>query len=173
LTFPDVRGKIRLQVEVEQIKPEEVVSMYRLMPFRRRSRGEFFWPQTWQDFFNWPESVWEGFPGFGGFGSFSVDVKETEDGYHIQADLPGVAKDNIRLFLDNGYLTIAVRAEELKSETNENYLCRERRLASSQRSFYVGNVDPENVRAKYENGVLDITIPRAAQGPDRRQIPIH
>lgn len=146
--------------------------MYRMMPLRRRSRGEF-WPQVWQDFFNWPESVWEWFPGFGGYGTFNVDVKETADGYHIQADLPGVAKDNIHLHLENGYLTIAVRAEELKSETNENYLCRERRQVSSQRSFYVGDVSPEEVTARYENGVLDIKVPRSAQGPGRRQIPIH
>ena len=142
--------------------------MYRLMPFRRHSRGDFL-PQGWDNFFNWPESFWQG---FSGFGSFNVDVKETEEGYSIQADLPGVAKDNIRLSLDNGYLTIGVRAEEMKSEKNENYLCRERRQMSSQRSFYVGNVNPEDVQARYENGVLEVKVPRASQGPDRRQIPI-
>ncbi|HHW72702.1 MAG TPA: Hsp20/alpha crystallin family protein [Firmicutes bacterium] len=147
--------------------------MYRMMPFRRRNRGEAFWPQTWQDFFSWPESFWEGFPGFGGFGTFNVDVKETNDGYHVLADLPGVAKENIQLSLDGGYLTIAVRADEIRSENNENYLCRERRQMSSQRSFYVGDVDPADVKARFENGVLDIKVPRGAQGPDRRQIPIN
>lgn len=146
--------------------------MYRMMPLRRRSRGDF-WPQSWQEFFNWPQSFWDDFNVFSGFGSFNVDVKETGDGYHIQADLPGVAKDNIHLSLDNGYLTIAVRADEIRSETNENYLCRERRQVSSQRSFYVGDVSPEEVTARYENGVLDIKVPRSAQGPGRRQIPIH
>ncbi|WP_461370667.1 Hsp20/alpha crystallin family protein [Candidatus Darwinibacter acetoxidans] len=144
--------------------------MYRLMPFRRQNRGHYFMPQTFDDFFNWPENMWQGFTGFG---SFSVDVKETPDGYSIQADLPGVAKENIRLSVDNGYLTIGVRAEELKSETNENYLCRERRQMSSQRSFYVGNVNPEDVQARFENGVLDVKVPKAAQGPHNRQIPIN
>lgn len=148
--------------------------MYRLMPFRRQNRGEFL-PQAWNEFFNWswPESFWEGFPSLGGFGTFKVDVKETPDGYSIQADLPGVSKENIQLSLDNGYLTIAVRADEIRSENNENYLCRERKMMSSQRSFYVGDVDPSEVTARYENGVLDIKVPRAAQGPDRRHIPIH
>ena len=72
--------------------------MYRLMPFRRHSRGDFL-PQGWDNFFNWPESFWQG---FSGFGFFNVDVKETEEGCSIQSDLPGVAKDNIRLSLYNG-----------------------------------------------------------------------
>lgn len=138
--------------------------MYRMMPFRRQQRGDFFMPQVFHDLLNWPETTWQG---------FNVDVKETPDGYSIQADLPGVARENIKLSVDNGYLTIAVQQEEMKSETNENYLCRERRQLSSRRSFYVGDVKPEEVQAKYENGVLDIKVPKAARGPQSRDIPIH
>lgn len=120
-------------------------------------------PQAFHNFFNWPEFSWQ---------SFNVDVKETPEGYAIQADLPGVNRNNIKLSVDNGYLNISVRQEELKAENNENYICRERRQVSSQRSFYVGNVNPEEVQAKYENGVLEIKVPKAAQGPNHREIQI-
>lgn len=137
--------------------------MYRLMPFRRQGRGDFFMPQAFQNLFNWPEVSWQG---------FNVDVKETSDGYALQADLPGVSKENIKLSVDGGYLTIAVRQDEIKSEDNDNYICRERRQMSSQRSFYVGNVKPEDVVANYQDGVLDVKFPKAADGPSNREIQI-
>lgn len=137
--------------------------MYRLMPFRRQGRGDSFMPQTFQQLFNWPEVSWQG---------FNVDVKETAEGYALQADLPGVAKDNIKLAINDGYLTVAVRQEEIKSEDNDNYICRERRQMSSQRSFYVGNVSPENVVASYNDGVLEVKFPKAVDEPNNREIPI-
>lgn len=120
-------------------------------------------PQAFQNLFNWPEVSWQG---------FNVDVKETSDGYALQADLPGVSKENIKLSVDGGYLTIAVRQDEIKSEDNDNYICRERRQMSSQRSFYVGNVKPEDVVANYQDGVLDVKFPKAADGPSNREIQI-
>lgn len=137
--------------------------MYRLMPFRRHRRGDFFMPQAFHDFFNWPEVAWQ---------SFKVDMKETSEGYAIQADLPGVNKENITLSVENGYLNIAVRQEEMKSEDQENYICRERRQMSSERSFYVGNIKPEDVQAKYKNGVLEIKFPKSSAAPNDREIPI-
>jgi len=74
---------------------------------------------------------------------FEVDVQESDQGYVLQANLPGVAKDNITLDVDNGYLTIGVRQDEFRSEDQANYICRERRHISSQRSFYVGTSTPQ------------------------------
>ncbi|NMB21308.1 MAG: Hsp20/alpha crystallin family protein [Firmicutes bacterium] len=138
--------------------------MYRLMPFSRRTRGESFFPPGLQQFFSWPELSWQG---------FSVDVKETSEGYAIQADLPGVAKENIKLSLEDGYLTIGVQQNEIRSEEQENYICRERRQVSSRRSFYVGNVSPEDVQANYTDGVLHVKLPKAMDGPSQREIEIH
>ncbi len=138
--------------------------MYRLMPFSRRTRGESFFPPGLQQFFSWPELSWQG---------FSVDVKETSEGYAIQADLPGVAKENIKLSLEDGYLTIGVQQNEIRSEEQENYICRERRQVSSRRSFYVGNVSPEDVQANYTDGVLHVKLPKAIDGPSQREIEIH
>lgn len=138
--------------------------MFRVAPFRRRNGLGTFLPQAFSDVFNWPENVWSG---------FNVDVKETASGYELQADLPGVAKDNIEISVDEGYLTIAVRQEEIKSEDKENYLRRERRQLSSQRSFYVGNISPEDVVAKHRDGVLEIKFPKASVETNTgRNIPI-
>jgi HSP20 family protein len=133
------------------------------MPFRRHARGDFFMPQAFQRLFEWPEVSWQG---------FNVDVKETSEGYDLQADLPGVAKENIKLSINDGYLTIGVRQEELRAEDQDNYICRERRQISSQRSFYVGNVSPEDVEANYKDGVLHVRVPKVTDGPSNREIPI-
>ena len=138
-------------------------SMYRMMPFSRRSRGDSFFPPGLQNFFSWPELTWQG---------FSVDVKETDDGYAIQADLPGVAKENIKLSLEDGYLTIGVQQNELRSEDQENYICRERRQVSSRRSFYVGNVSPGDVQAHYTDGVLHVKVPKATDRQGQSEIQI-
>lgn len=138
--------------------------MYRLMPFRRQGRGDFMVPQAFQNLFNWPDFSWQ---------SFSVDVKETPEGYTLQADLPGVEKEDIKLSVHDGYLTVAVRQDQITSEDRDNYICRERRQMSSQRSFYVGNVNPEDVQASYERGVLEVRFPKAANGPSHREIEIH
>lgn len=137
--------------------------MFRIAPFRRRSRMETLLPQTLGDWFSWPEGSWQ---------SFDVDVKESEQGYVLQADLPGVEKGNINLAVENGYLTIGVSQEEIKSENSENYVCRERRQLSSRRSFYVGNIDTKDVSASYENGVLEVTFPKGNGQIDSRNIPI-
>ena len=128
--------------------------MFRIAPFRHRRGLRPFGPELFGDFFSWPESwpTWEG---------FNVDVKETSDGYELLADLPGVSKENIQVTLDNGYLVIAVRQDEMQSEDRANYIRRERRQMSSSRSFYVGDVQSADVSAKYDNGILKITFHKA------------
>ncbi|NMA62064.1 MAG: Hsp20/alpha crystallin family protein [Firmicutes bacterium] len=137
--------------------------MFRIAPFRRRNHDWFF-PESFADAFDWPTTSWQG---------FNVDVKETAEGYELKADLPGVNKENISLSVEDGYLTIIARQEEFNSADGENFIRRERRHFSSQRRFYVGNVSPEDVLARHENGVLTVTFPKATEGPNNRQIPIH
>ena len=91
-----------------------------------------------------------------------TDVKETEDGYEVDVDLPGFKKDEIKLELNQGYLVIS--AEKSLEKTNENkkgkMLRQERYAGACSRSFYVGNVKPEDVKAKYEDGVLSVIVPK-------------
>ena len=92
-----------------------------------------------------------------------TDVKETEGGYEVDIDLPGFQKDEIRMQLDNGYLTVKASKNLDRDEKNEEgkYVRRERYAGSMSRSFYVGDhVTEEAIHPKYENGILTFQIPR-------------
>ena len=106
-----------------------------------------------------------------------TDVKETADGYEVEVDLPGFKKDEINLQLQGGNLTISVSKGLDKDEKDKkgNYIRRERYAGSMSRSFYVGDdVTEADIKAKYENGVLTLDIPKkdAKQANVKRQIEI-
>ena len=93
-----------------------------------------------------------------------TDVRETEDSYVLDIDLPGFKKEDVKLDLDNGYLTIsAQRNEELNEKDNEGrYIRQERATGSCARSFYVGKeLEPKDISAKFENGILSLHLPKA------------
>ena len=91
-----------------------------------------------------------------------TDVKETEDGYVVDIDLPGFEKDEIKLALENGYLTVSAEKGLSKEEEGEKkYIRRERYAGSMSRSFYVGDhVTEEEIHPKYENGILSFCLPK-------------
>ncbi len=92
-----------------------------------------------------------------------TDVKETETGYEVDIDLPGFKKDEINAKLDNGYLTISAAKGLDKDEQDKNgkYIRRERYAGSMSRSFYVGDgVTEEDIKAKYEDGILRLVVPK-------------
>ena len=94
-----------------------------------------------------------------------TDIKEKEDSYELAVDLPGFKKDEISIDLSNGYLTIEAAKGLDKDQTDSNgkYLRRERYAGVCSRSFYVGeNVRPEDISAKYEDGILRLSVPKAA-----------
>ena len=92
-----------------------------------------------------------------------TDVKETQDGYVVDIDLPGFKKDEIQMQLENGYLTVNASKGLEKEEKNEDgrYVRRERYAGSMSRSFYVGeNVTENDIHPKYENGILTFSLPK-------------
>ena len=92
-----------------------------------------------------------------------TDVKETETGYEVDIDLPGFKKDEINAKLDNGYLTISAAKGLDKDEQDKNgkEIRRERYAGSMSRSFYVGEgVTEEDIKAKYEDGILRLVVPK-------------
>lgn len=92
-----------------------------------------------------------------------TDVKETETGYELDIDLPGFKKDEISAHLEDGYLTVsAAKGVDKDEKDNEGrYIRRERYSGSMTRSFYVGNaVTKEDIKAKYEDGILSLSIPK-------------
>ena len=103
-----------------------------------------------------------------------TDVKETDVGYELDVDLPGFKKEEIKLELDNGYLTISTeKALENKEEKKGRVIRQERYSGTMSRSFYVGeHVTEEDIKAKYENGVLSLEIPKkeAPKAPEKKTI---
>lgn len=97
--------------------------------------------------------------------SMKTDIKETDGAYELMVDMPGFDKGDINLSLNNGYLTVEAKREE--KEENENFVRRERNFSCS-RSFYVGNnITEEDVKAKYNNGTLSLSIPKK----DKKELP--
>ncbi len=97
--------------------------------------------------------------------SMRTDIKETDDDYKLSIEMPGFKKDEIRVSLENGYLTVSAEKAEKEEEGKDKsakYLRRECRV-SCQRSYYVGDdVEVDSVKAKYENGMLELSVPKAA-----------
>ena len=94
-----------------------------------------------------------------------TDIREHDDGYEVDVDLPGFKKDEISLELENGYLTVSAAKGLDKDEKDKKgkYIRRERYAGAMQRSFYVGDaLTQEDIRAKYESGILSISIPKKA-----------
>ena len=92
-----------------------------------------------------------------------TDVKETDAGYEVDIDLPGFKKDEISAKLDDGYLTISASKGLDKDEKNKEgkYIRKERYAGAMSRSFYVGGaVTEEDIKAKYEDGILRLSIPK-------------
>ena len=94
-----------------------------------------------------------------------TDISDKGDTFVLEADLPGFKKDEITLELKDGYLTIsAQKAVEKDNEKHGRMLRQERYAGMMQRSFYVGeNVQPKDVHATFEDGILKLTLPKAAQ----------
>ena len=93
-----------------------------------------------------------------------TDVHETEDSYEMNVELPGFKKEDIHVDLKEGYLTLRAEKNLEKEEKKEKKVIRsERYVGSMSRSFYVGDIRPESVKCKYEDGVLTLTFPKAEQ----------
>lgn len=92
-----------------------------------------------------------------------TDVKETDDTYEVDIDLPGFKKDEINAKLENGYLTISAAKGLDKDEKDKKgkYIRKERYAGAMSRSFYVGEgVTQDEIKAKYEDGILKLTVPK-------------
>ena len=96
-----------------------------------------------------------------------TDVREREDGYDISIDMPGFEKKDINLTLNKGYLKVEANREQ-KDEDKDSFIRRERSYSCS-RSYFVGeNITEEDVKAKYENGTLTLSIPKN----EKKELPV-
>jgi HSP20 family protein len=92
--------------------------------------------------------------------TFKIDVQDNKNEYIVEAELPGVKKEDISITLDDGRLTIAVVKNETVEEKNKNYIHKERRYSSMSRSILLSDAESSGVKAKLDNGVLQICVPK-------------
>ena len=105
-------------------------------------------------------------------GVFKMDVKDQGNAYLVEAEMPGIKKEEIKLDYQNDYLIIKVEKNEEINEEKESYLHKERRSSSMQRSVYLKDIDAANVDAKLEDGVLKISLPKSEPAASKLQIEI-
>ncbi len=99
----------------------------------------------------------------------SADVKEFKDHYELSLELPGYNKDDVTASLKEGYLTIEGKREEKQDEQDDQgrFIRRERYVGTLSRTFYVGeDVKQEDIKAKFDNGVLEINVPKVEYKPE-------
>ena len=123
--------------------------------------GENLFNDDWMDF-GFPE-VDKALYGKHANNVMKTDVKETDTGYEVDIDLPGFKKGEINAQLDNGYLTISAAKGLDKDEKDKKgkYIRKERYAGAMSRSFYVGEgVTQEDIKAKYEDGILRLSVPK-------------
>lgn len=92
--------------------------------------------------------------------TFKIDVQENDKEYIVEAELPGIQKNEINVSLEDNRLKIAVNKLEDKEEKSKNYIHKERRQCVMSRSIYLADSDSHGVKAKLEHGVLTVTVPK-------------
>ena len=96
--------------------------------------------------------------------AFSVDVKDEDDKFVLEADLPGVKREGVNIDLNDGVLTISAEwTSEKKEEKGKDYIVNERRSGRASRSFTLENVKEDEISAEYRDGVLRLVMPKITE----------
>jgi len=106
------------------------------------------------------------------FDTFKIDVHEHDNAYVIEADLPGIKKEEIAIDYHDGLMTISINQESKKDEETKNYIHRERKQCSMKRTLNLGDLDDSKVEAELKDGVLMIKAPKLETSQRRKQIEI-
>ena len=104
-----------------------------------------------------------------------TDLKEKEGKYYLEIDIPGFDKEDIKIELQDGYLTISAEKDDEREDKHAKYLKRERFSGMCSRSYYVGdNVKEEDIKANFKNGILTIEFPKEPENKvvEKKYIPI-
>ena len=100
----------------------------------------------------------------------NCDIYETESEYHIEMDTPGFKKEDIKMELSNGYLTISAEKKNNSDEEGKKYIRRERVYAKEMRQFYVGDIDENKVKAEFKDGMLLVSVPKESKERETKKI---
>ena len=131
--------------------------MFTMIPYRTpmmtRSANPFN-DDFFRSFFAHPEDA-----------SFRVDVQDMGESYLLEAELPGMDKDDIHIDLENDVLSIFVEKNESHEKNENGYVIHERRSGRMSRAFSVEGIDKENIQAAYVDGILKLTLPKEHPQP--------
>ncbi len=128
--------------------------MLDIIPNRKRNSSLFNLNNFFSEFF--PDEIFSNNDRM-----MKLDIKEYSTSYVFDVELPGVKKEAIDLSIADDILTISVNISEQTSEEDPKYIRKERKHGSYSRSFSIPNIDSENIKANYDNGVLSVTLPKA------------
>lgn len=130
------------------------------------NRRNNFFDSLFDDFFD--------FPSFPRRDLMRTDIKKVGDNYQIDVELPGFNKEDIKINLDNGYLSISARRDESHEEKrdDETIIRSERYYGEISRSYYVGDIDESSISAKYNNGILTVLLPAEGKTEKKKYITI-
>lgn len=148
--------------------------MLSLIPYTRFNRASYNPFKEMDDFEN---ALFGGLSplGSGDISPIRTDIKETETAFELEADLPGFKKEDIEISLDGECLTISAKrnSEYTDKDKKNSYIRCERSYGEYSRSFDVSGINTEEIGAKYENGVLTLTLPKKQEAvPEKRKLEI-
>lgn len=104
--------------------------------------------------------------------NMNCDIYEKEGKYNVVLDVPGFDKKDIKINVEDGYLTIEGTKSKEDSEEGKRYIKRERVYGSFKRQFYIGDVNHEDIKAEFKDGMLKITVPKQEQINNKKTIEI-
>lgn len=140
--------------------------MFDLLPFERKDSSLF---RYFDDF---DRSFFDGLQNMRS--SCQTDIVDQGDCYILRADLPGFEKEDIHLDIEGDRLTLSAERKEEKKEEKDRFVRQERHYGAMSRSFDISNIDAENIKASYKNGVLELNMPKKAERqPQQKTIEIH
>ena len=145
--------------------------MFELIPFDRRNHSVSAF-DPFRAFDDMERSFFRDVPSVA---SFRTDVTDTGDAYKLEAELPGFKKEDIKIDVEDDCLTISAerKVDEDKKDEKNNFVKRERYYGSYSRSFDLTGVKADEIKAKYENGVLKLTMPKKEKTlPEARHLEI-
>ena len=147
-----------------------------LIPFNNSNNGVARMGTGFEDFYNMLDDFFnDGLMPSGRSllrDTFKIDIQETDKEYCIEAELPGVKKEEIDLNVENDNLCISVNRAEESNDDSKDYIHRERRYASMSRRVRLANASLDKIKAKLDNGILTVTIPKDEKANTSRKVAI-
>ena len=146
-----------------------------LVPFNRKNTGLMRTGTGFDDFYDMLDDFFTGtqLPGRNLLkDTFKIDIAEKEEEYQLEAELPGVKKDEISIDVEDEFLNISVNRSEESNKNGKNYIHRERRATAMSRRIRLSGADLDKIKAKLEDGVLFVTIPKDIKVASSRKIAI-